>query len=350
MSRLSQHITALAACLSLVACSSVYHLQIETIEPAQETLRPAGSDSRIMLVNNTVAQPDETGFQSEAKGGAAVPIRLSSHFIDTLIWGGVKEMGYILENSHFFDAIYFYKQPVRQDTHWMSIGTLSENTATWLLDKSGCNVIISIDRVLYHYNQGITFTPYGTAHVDVKSQATLHCSVHHYGQSEPVTSFALTDSVKYYMIDVDTDSTNLASIPEVFLHHNTIDLFKKAAHYFTPQWQVSKRTIYTGSNARMQEALAFAKKDRWEQAAEKWLTLYQNENQSISKARLSQNIAISFEVRDEIPTAIQWMSTCKEYYQQSGKANPREQKTAEDYFQALQQRAIDNKLLDLQLK
>ena len=350
MYRLFQHITAIVACIALASCSSVYHLQIETIEPARVTLRLEGGDSRIMLVNNTVSQPDEIGFHSESKGGPAVPIHFPPYFVDTLIWGGVKAMGHILDNSHFFDAVYFYKQPVREDTQWMSAWALSENTVNQLLDESGCNVIISINRVLYLYKQEITFIPYdGTARVNVKSQATLHCSVHHYGQSDPVTSFTMTDSLKYYLVDVETDSTNLAPIPEVFLYHITTDLFEKAAHYFTPQWQVTKRAIYTGSNARMHEALAFAKKDKWEQAAEKWMTVYQNETKSISKARLSQNIAISFEVRDDISTAIQWMLKCVEYYQQFT-AEPGEQTRAEDYLQALQQRVIDNKLLDIQLK
>ncbi len=344
-----KHIIVLIVCTALVSCSSVYYLQIETMKPAQVALHSEGG-SRIVLVDNAVAQPENIGFESVSKGKADIPIRFSPHFIDTLIFGGTKQLGRTLEESHFFDAIYFFSQPVRQDAQWMSIAPLSEDMKHRLYEKSGSDVMISIDRVLYLYKQEVAFTPYGTAHVDLKSRATLNCSVHYYGQPDKTKSLVTTDSVEFYLMDVEIDSANLARIPDTFILQNTRNLFDKIAHEFIPQWEVAERTIYTSNGARMQEALAYARKEKWGKAAEQWLSLYEREKQPVSRARLAQNMAVSFEVRDDIAAAVQWMEKCREYYRQAENADSKESTAANNYLQALQQRQLDNKLLDIQLK
>lgn len=72
-----------------------------------------------------------------------------------------------------------------------------------------------------------------------------------------------------------------------------------------PNTLVEEAAIHLGEK----EATAYAKANKWTAAKETWLQLYDKKNSSAAQARLANNIAIAFEMQDDLHKALEWAQT-----------------------------------------
>jgi len=331
--------------MALTSCSSVYQLSIDVQEPAPLTL-PVRAN-RVLIVNNTVVQPNNVGL-SRTFGDK--PVENYELDLDSVSWAVMEGFANRIEDAHFFEETSFYKKIIREDDEWIATIPLPEAFRDELFNIQGFDAIISIDRFLFNLNVQVKPNvreqagSYFYVFTDNRLEGGVTCSVYLYNKETPFSTFTLMDSL-FYKESLYTDSlTILKELPESMVIDLAYILGEKAAYHITPSWFRQERTIYVGSNSRMQEAFSYSKKGNWNRAESLWLDLFDSKTKNSDKAKLANNIALANEMRDNLDAALRWAEKAKEYFQEDAK----EYILANKYVSDLQQRIQNNRLLDIQ--
>lgn len=381
------NVLLLSCMMLLVSCSSIYKFNVETKLPAKITL-PLVAPS-VVVVNNALPQPDSVGFityvyklkaqQSEFKGNSIikkmavnesvldsiakhpspivydtipVEMKLSSSFTDSLLWTGVKTVSYILNESDLFSEVLLFGDTLRKDKEWFKTKTIPEETINDICIDADADIVLSIDRMLFSFAQTLSSAAYNTNSVTTLCQGSITCSIYMYEKEKKITSFVLSDTILEKNIFEDLDSMFIyKEVPEAFLLAMTLNLGNKLAEQFIPQWKNSERLIFTNQNSRMKEALAFAKANKWGEALQDWINLFDNESDADkrTKARLAQNIALAYEMQDLFDESLIWLEKSTNLYSQIDQGKNKEEiAEVTKYLSELKERIQMNNILDIQ--
>ncbi|MDR2086688.1 MAG: DUF6340 family protein [Dysgonamonadaceae bacterium] len=334
-----------ALLLTVTACSGIYPLAIEVLEPAPTAL--PGKVDHIIVVNNTAPQPNDIGVRRIYNDTLVSNYALD---LDSMSLITVEALCTTIEAAHFFDNISLYRHPVRKDKEWMTGIPLPETFKDELFDVYDFDAVISIDRLLFALEEEVKTNAielsgnYLSVFVSNKVKAALLCTIYPSEKREPGISFALSDSI----VDKNTLVTNaltfLKTLPESLIEELAYRMGEKIASRILPVWTTQERIIYTGSHSRMKEAFSYSRRGKWEQAESLWLDLFDRESRNTGKAKLANNIAIANEMQDKLATAQHWAEKAKEYFP----ADTEEKTWANEYVSLLQQRIQNNRILDMQ--
>ncbi|MCL1936871.1 MAG: DUF6340 family protein [Candidatus Azobacteroides sp.] len=342
----------LTAVMSLTSCLSTQQFTIEVQEPAQVTFP---TDIRnVLVVNNIAKQPWDEGITRVYNGRGVEGFDLN---MDSIAWITVAAATDKMLSSHFFDQVLWYKEPVREDSDWLTVGALDPAFRNSVFQEQNLDGIISINRMPFKgrvdvrndmpNQEGLT-----SAHfVDIQLNAALTSSIYLYNRESPLTTFTLIDSLSFQGTFFSIDKTVfLKEIPESFLNELAYRLGEKLAAYLFPSWVQKKRTIYAGYDSRMQEALSFMRNKKWSKAEAIWINEYDHNSQPLSKGRQANNIAVANEMQDRLDLALQWALTAEELFKENNRSSDSNEKTwIGAYIAELQKRMQDNQLLNIQL-
>jgi tetratricopeptide (TPR) repeat protein len=329
------------------ACSSVYQLTIDVLEPAPITL--PGNVDHILIVNNTTPQANDIGINRIYNDQLITAYELN---LDSISWTVIEALSDIIRDSDFFDKVSLYKHRVRTDQKWMSTIRLPENFRNRLFEMQDFDAIISIDKLLFNVEEEVkgniyeSSGDYLSAFVNNKVEGRLGYSIYLYEKTMSELPFTLTDSAVYKNTLMADSLEFFKILPEAIINDVAYSLGEKLAYSIIPAWTAQKRTIYTGSHSRMQEALSYSKKGKWDQAESIWLRLFNQESKNVQKAKLSHNLAVASEMQDKPESALLWEEKAKEYFP----VGSNEEIEASEYISTLRRRIQNNHLLDIQVE
>jgi hypothetical protein len=115
---------------------------------------------------------------------------------------------------------------------------------------------------------------------------------------------------------------------------------RKVGKELVPYWLEVNRTFYSGPGRYMRKAGKLATSGKWQQAAQIWNVMAENEDIKIA-SRASFNLALAYERDDILDQAVLWIEHA---YSLSSDT------TMSAYKDALYERLEDKKLLDQQMK
>ena len=333
------------------SCSSVYRFSIDIQEPALITL-PVSAQN-VLILNNTVIQPENYGIERTYNGQSIRPDYPFS--LDSTVWSAIDEIAAVLDESNFFNAIAIYRKPLRTDTEWLTVTELSPEIQSDFYDVEDYNALLVIDRLLFSVNENVTkiqtgsFTSEPTAFVDIRTEGVITCSMYSYGNEKPLTTFTITDSL-YAKSTIINDSIVLfKGIPEYMLDELSRMLGNQAAIRFTPTWKTSERQFFVSYNPRMQEATGYAADRQWAIAESIWIAELEKKTKPADKAKIAFNLAIANEMRDKFAPALEWAQKAKEYLKNANLKNDHQEiELTDKYLLELARRIQNNRLLDLQ--
>jgi hypothetical protein len=340
----------LSSLLLLSSCSGVYQMMIEVQEPAQVTLpMDAG---RVMIVNNTVKQPSTSGITRMYNGR---PVEGYEITLESVAWVTTESLAANVEDSHFFDAVSYYKKPVREDDEWLANKPLSQSFRNKLFEAYEVDVLVSIDRILFKLeensrNPSATGTNDAFYAFEIKTEVQTNCSVYLYGKDNPLTSFAVSDSLSYdAFLSATTYQTIVKEIPEAMIDHLAYVVGEDIAYSIIPSWTTKERLLYPGSNSRMREAFSYSKTDKWNTAQTIWLSEYEKKIKNSDKGKIATNLAVSNELNDQLAAALRWAEKAKAHFLADNVSNKSEEMVyIEYYISDLQKRLVESRILDVQ--
>jgi hypothetical protein len=220
---------------------------------------------------------------------------------------------------------------------------LPQSFKTTAFESGGFQGILSIDRLLFKLDQEVRNDLY----INIRASCIATCTVHIYSRESPLTTFSVADSLTFSTQAMGDTVAIFNYIPTSVIKDMAYDIGEQLSHRIIPSWSEEDRFLYAGSQARLAEALGFARKGHWSRAISLWLDEYERASAVETRAKMAANLAVAHEMLDQFQTALQWAATAQRHFAESGRASAAKARTAA-HMAELNRRIKDNYLLDLQ--
>ena len=328
----------------LPACSSIQFLNIETYRPAEITFPNTGT---VLIVNNAVPQPSDTGYEYiifDIKQDTARALADSALFEACYSLGEA-----IMETGYFGDVLLFHES-VRKDKNSLLDERMSLETINALCEETGANAIISIDKLLFEMKKEVSlvFQTQIQGRVDVKINGVMRAYVPN--RENALATVLLQDSIYWleYVHSIE-DLDYYIPDPDVALRAAGKYIGAIASPNFVPVWQSESRWYYTGGSADWKRATAYINADKWEQANNIWNGIFENSKREMERARAASNMALHLELKNEFRKAYEWATKAAALFKEKDGETGDDYKRLSLYASTLIERIRDDKRLNIQI-
>lgn len=330
----------------LTSCTSLDTLVVNVEKPAQITL--PNTIENIVIVDNSVPQADDIGhFEFRPREETATSVHVAHDSVNYIL---VEALFGNIADKEYFDDVIFYEYPIREDDNFEDIQALDPTIAKELCMANKADAIISIDRFLVGTISHEEDFDFGTTvrFLDLKLDARFQV----YSKDGETISPPLYVNDSIYWTATYSQTMPLSdTIP------SREDAIKEAARYtaekiadsLAPYWSSELRWYFGDVKAANKKITA----NDWAGALAMWQAEYNEEEKNEKKkARLASNIALAYELSDNLKEALKWITISERLFEET-------QETAVDsdnltratrYKEDLLQRYHDFRLLDMREK
>jgi len=330
------------------SCAGIQYMSIETREPAQVTF-PAEVKS-VLVVNNVVQQPDEIGHNIKKLGKKQFERTKAS--ADSVAVFYTEALSQFLGEEEYFDEVKYYQKPLRTDDKFWQEVPISPETMNELRNSTATDAIISLDKLILQTDWTDFYQQEGYKYAGLTGK--IHSVIRVYLPSMegkiPVIQFI--DSLRWEGYDIrDYGAYADLIIPsqEEAMKQLAVFSAEKMTKVFSPHWEYQDRWYYTQMNSKMREGEMFAKSNQWLSAIEKWKESYAKEKSKLNKAKAAHNIALSYEMLDDMDKAYEWATTAADLFQQSTTTGSLERRRSVLFKKEIERRKDTSNKLNMQI-
>jgi len=325
MKRKNPFLIVLLFGLLLSSCAGIKYLTVETREPAQITL-PSGVLS-VIVVNNVVQQPDDVGHQTKLLGQSGIQNEKASS--DSVAIFFTEALAQFLDEEDYFQQVLFLDQPLRDDNDFFHEDFLTPETMNEIRSKTGVDAIISLDKLFMETNKDEFYRQQGYTYSAMTGKIQSILRVYLPTMEGKIPAVHYIDSIRWEGFDIqDKKAYAEAMLPsrEEGMKLLAVRAAEKMTYVFAPHWEMQDRWYYTLPRSLMREGEAFAGRAEWKKAIEKWETFYNNRSNKTDKAKAAANIALAYEMLDEMEKALEWATTANDLFVESTTQNSLERR------------------------
>ncbi|RNC64679.1 DUF6340 family protein [Proteiniphilum sp. X52] len=311
--------------LLMSSCAGIKYLTVETREPAQVNL-PSNVLS-IAIVNNVVQQPDEVGHDSIPIGHTqAKRSKVSS---DSVAVFYTEALAQFLDEEDYFQRVMYYNQPLRSDHDFFQEKPVDPETMHRIRRETGADAIISLDKLIVETKKRDHFRQQGYTYADMTGKIHSVLRVYMPTMEGKIPAAQYTDSIRWEGFDIQ-DGRAYADIMlpsrKEAIKILAVHAAEKMTYVFAPHWEMQDRWYYTLPNSLMREGEAYAKGSQWSNAIEKWEAFYNNSSKKTDKAKAAGNIALAYEMIDDMDRALEWATLSNNLFIESTAPNSLERR------------------------
>lgn len=333
-------------CISLylfISCTSVNTILVDIDRPPTVLLPPTAKN--ITVINNSGKQPTDKGhkelfFNREVND----VISVQNDSTDIIL---MQTLADELNSSGKFENVFLFEEPTRSDNHYTEEITLSQEKLKDIADNSNADIILSINKFyLETISNSIPAYEY-----DFDSYNTLDLGMNvdfrYYSKTgEPMSpNIEIKDTISWFEgLNHGVLISNPIPTREDVLKIGSEILGKSISSQMMEGEETVAR-IYYGD---VKEANKFAEKDDWEKAIGAWEKAFEKEKSQKKKARIANNIALGYELTDNIDKAISWINTAIDLFtlNQETRVDNEYLASAKLYHEELLERKHDFEILD----
>ncbi|MCD8267395.1 MAG: DUF6340 family protein [Parabacteroides sp.] len=328
----------------LTSCSSIDYLSIETYNPAEITFPE--NIGKILVVNNVVPQPEDIGCELTLFGTKQDTCHVKA---DSALFDACQGLGKAMVDVSFFDDVLLYHDATRKDDVYYDDVKLTPDQVTALCDETGADAVISFDRLLFESSKNVVAFAEGYIAGDISVLMSGVIRSYLPGRPTPLATVYMADSLffsesAYNQILLD----QMLPSQEEALRASGEYLGMRASPNFVPHWTRETRWFYSGMGTQWKEATAFARTEKWENAAERWKHLYENSKNWKAQAKAASNIALSHEMKSELREAHEWASKSRDIFKKNEGEDGKNTKLQTLYVEALLNRLRSDRKLNMQ--
>ncbi|HTN67836.1 MAG TPA: DUF6340 family protein [Dysgonamonadaceae bacterium] len=323
-------------------------LTIQTQEPAQITLP---SDVRkLLVVDNAVSQPQDIGHTKKGLGRS--PSGKVSVPTDSLPIIFTEALTQFLNEEEFFDEVMLYDKPLRKDSEYWKEEPISPGRMKQLKDATGADAVVSLDKLLVTSDWEDLFIQEGYPYASLTGKITSTMRVYMPTLDGKIPTVQFIDSLYWEGFDI-SDGMAYAEFVIPHAEHALKDLAIYAADkmtfVLTPHWMTQERWYYTLQASTMREGAAFANQAKWQEAVGKWESFYNTSKKKIDKAKAASNIALGYEMLDDIETAHTWITLAQQLFNESTSSGSLERQRSSIYKTEIERRLNTSNKLNMQI-
>jgi tetratricopeptide (TPR) repeat protein len=294
-----KYIYTLIYLVAFASCATTNYLTIEIKEAATVTF--PNNVKNVLIVDNTAANEEAESDKNDPK--LAI---ISNDSAKSIAINSLKKF---MNEEKYFDMVDVYPQKINSNGSIEEIKPLAPSKVRSLCRSNKADAIISLD--LYMVSAGVEaesvyfFNDYSLLNAQVGSILRV------YGANGTMIAPPVVYMDSLFLESSENWSLKRSNISE--LNGLVAEISIKAADNLTgafiPSWKTQERWYFSDSSSEMKRAAAFASEGKWEEAADIWRALYDNEKNSNKKAKLASNLALANECLDNISNALIWITT-----------------------------------------
>lgn len=331
----------------LSSCAGIKYLTIETQEPAQVTL--PGNIRSVLIVNNVIEQPENIGHYLK-KIGSKDFVRITANIDSTAIFY-TEALSQFLNEENYFENVVLLNKPLRTDNDFWEQNPIDPQTMNYLRNITGTDAIVSLDKLIVQSNREDQFIQQNIIYGNLK--ANIHSIIHVYLPSldGKIPTIQFNDSLKWEGFDLQKsfgmDEFMLPSREDA-IKELTVYAAEKMTYVFSPHWVMQDRWYYTLPNTSMRQGEVFAQDNKWLKAIERWEFYYNIEKNKNKKAKAANNVALAYEMIDDMENAHKWILISEDLFMQTTSQNSLDRKRAKIYKNEIMRRRDNSNKLDMQ--
>ena len=332
----------------LTACEGMKTLTIQTHEPAQVTLPK--DVRRLLIVDNAVSQPSDVGHTKKRLGRSTS--EKETVVTDSLTIIFTEALSQFLEEEEFYDVVMLHDKTLRNDREYWKEEPLTPEKMLDLKKSTGADAIVSLDKLLVTSDWKDVFIQEGYPYATLSGKIAATLRVYMPTQEGKIPTVRYTDSLVWEGFDI---SDGMAYAEFVVPHADnalkdlTIYAADKMTYILTPHWMTQERWYYTFSSSTARDAQSAAEMSNWAEAITNWESFYNSSKKKIDKAKTASNIALGYEMLDDIQTAHKWIKTSEQLFIESTNSSSLERKRVVVYKNELERRLDNSNKLNMQI-
>ena len=328
-------------------CAGIKTLTIQTQEPAQVTL-PANI-GKLLIVDNVAAQPYDIGHSKKKIGRSKESVSVST---DSLSFIYTEALTQFLDEEGFFDIVMVHDKPMRSDKEYWNEKPITPEEMLELKKSTGADAIVSLDKLLVASDWSDLFVQEGYPYAKISGKISSTIRVYMPTLEGQIPTVHFIDSLYWEGFDI-SDGMAYAEfvVPhaENALKELVVYAADKMTFVLTPHWVTQERWYYTFSSSIPREAEVFASQAKWEEAIAKWDVFYNSTKKKVEKAKAASNIALGYEMMDDIETARDWVLIAEKLFDEGTPASSIERKRISIYKTEIERRLDNSNKLNMQL-
>ena len=334
--------------LVLTSCAGMKTLKIQTQEPGQVTLPK--NIRRLLIVDNVVSQPQDIGHSKKRLGRSAVDqVSVPTDSLSTIFTEALTQF---LTEEDFFDVVMLYEKPLRNDREYWKEEPITPEKMQELKKATGSDAVVSIDKLLVTSDWKDMFVQEGYPFATMNGKIATTMRIYFPTLEGKIPTIQFTDSLYWEGFDI---SDGMAYAEFVIPHADealkelAIYAADKMTYVLTPHWITQERWYYTFSSSIAREAEAFAAQSKWGEAVEKWERFYNDSKNKIDKAKAASNIALGYEMLDDMNSADTWITIAQQLFNESTSSDSLERKRVAIYKKEIERRMDNSNKLNMQI-
>lgn len=346
MKKASISIFAVYTLLLTSGCAGIRYLTVETREPARITL-PSGIKS-ILVVDNTVQQPSDIGHNVKKPGkDYADRTRASSDSVSIFY---TEALAQFLGEEEHFDEVKYYSERLRNDNDFWQEKPIRPETMTELREATRTDAIVSLDKLVMQTHQTDFFRQENNSYARMNAKVNSVIRVYLPSMEGKIPAIHFTDSMSWEGYDASGHPyyfNETIPTPEDAMKKLAVYSAEKMSEALAPHWENQTRWYYTHINSKMREAALYAQNNQWPAALERWKEYYDKEKNNLNRAKAAHNIALSYEMLDDMENAFQWATTAAGLFEEATRKESLERKRARLYRKEIERRKDTSGNIDM---
>lgn len=335
--------TVFISVLLFASCTTVNTLIVDVERPPAIVL--PNSIKNLTIVNNSVLQPENVGHKDALFGReVSSDISVSNDSVDIILMQTLAQNVGAIDQ---FESVYLYENPIRDDEDYSSVKPITEEQIKEIANNTGADAILSIDKIIL--NTTINTFPAYDYYID--SYKTLDLSLDlemtYYSNVGKQISPPIEIQDTIFWIEAFYNGQILTD-PNPSREEAVNAGAEVIANLIATRMQTDAESVARIYYGDIKAANKMADANNWSAAIEFWTTAYNKETKDKKKGRIASNIALGYELTDNLDEAIKWITTSISLFEKEQKNSVDSEylQNAKYYQQELLQRKEDFKILD----
>lgn len=285
----------LGTCLALCSCQSYEAVMIDYMTPAKTTFPT--QYKRVGVVNNI--RPNNNDSTSYLHGN---PMATANAFAEALA------------DANYFEEVVICDSMLRKNDLSQRTTPLTSAEVTQLIDELDVDFIIAIENILFDLTQKVLPRPDLNCYqstADMKAYSFINGYADK--RSEPFVHLVACDSVFWEGYGM-TEVAAMNNMPPVttLIKEGSEFIGTITAAQLLPTWKQANRLLFTSGSIALRDGAFYVQTNNWQAAYELWENEYNRAKSKKIRMRCANNIAIYFEMNDDIDQSIEWLERTTE--------------------------------------
>lgn len=324
-------VTIILTAILMSACTSYKTITIDYKKPAKYYI---GDNVRAVGVLNMIEDKQITSEELNATGIPAIRTRCSFLGNETAMSmaQGIADSGY-------------FRDVIISDKPWNMKKSPDQIQKDSIINSLNVDALIAVKEADLDWITFFNDTDYYNI-TDAITSIEYSYKIEVYKAEDEIPNTILVhDSIftrEYLPIMRDEDGISIEMNQDTIRKNLSEAIGYDFASKITPSWNQADRIIFTTPCEEMEQAELYVKEGRWEKALKKWEQLQSGNNNRL-KAQAAFNIALYYEINDNIEEAFKWLDNAEKEISKTNNSQARNKTLAliSEYKSALKQRNTD---------